>query len=130
MPGTKADYVQSDLGATETTETDLGDITLSGKSAGHIIGVWGCVAKEEATLKEGTLAFFRLASDDVDISPAKFPAVVGGGGTTSTSDSVQMMPMIIPVDIQASPLAKIGCYMVLTIAQAATTVGAVGLIYE
>lgn len=129
MP-TRADYISADLGSTETTETDLGDITLSGKSSGHIIGVWGLVAKEEATLKEGTIAFFRLASDDVDISPAKFPAVVGGGGTTSTADSVQMMPFIIPVDIRASALAKIGCYMVLTMDQTATCRGAVGLIYE
>lgn len=130
MPGTKADYISADLGSTETDETDLGDITLSAKSNGRIIGVWGSVAKEEATLKEGTLAFFRLASDDVDISPAKFPAVVGGGGTTSTADSVSSMPQIIPVDIKAAPKAVIQCYMVLTIAQTATTRGAVGLIYE
>lgn len=127
---TKADYVSADLGATETDETDLGDITISAKSQGRIVGVWGTVAKEEATLKEGTLGFFRLASDDVDISPAKFPAVIGGGGTTSTADAVQMMPFIIPVDIPAAPKAVIQCYMVLTIAQSATCRGAVGLIYE
>ena len=127
---TQADYVDNDLGATETTETDLGDIRISGKSSGRIVGVWGMVAKEEATLKEGTLAFFRLASKDVDIAPAKFPAVVGGGGTTSTADSVQMVPHIIPVNIAARPNAVIECYMVLTIAQTATCRAAVGLIYE
>jgi len=126
---TQGDYIDADLGATETTETDLGDITVPSAGVSKIIGVWGICAKEEATLKEGTLAFFRLDFKTVS-GTFKFPAVVGGGGTTSTADAVQMMPHIIPVDIPVPANETIGCYMVLSIAQSATCRGAVGVIFE
>lgn len=128
MP-TQGDYIDADLGSTETTETDLGDIVVPSAGVSRIVGIWGICAKEEATLKEGTLAFFRLAFKSVP-GVYKFPAVVGGGGTTSTADAVQMMPNIIPVDIPVPPNETISCYMVLSIAQTATCRGAVGVIFE
>jgi len=113
------------LGATETTETDLGDITIP-VNGGTVIGVWGIVSNATPTAAEGYQGFFRLASADVDIAPAKFPLSLVGG----VADSFDFTPVIIPVNIPVRGKATIECYAVLSLAQTGACVGAVGLIWE
>jgi len=124
MP-THADYVTLALGATETTETDLGDITIP-VTGGTIIGVWGICANATTTAAEGNQGFFRLASNDINIAPARFPVSLVSG----VADSYSFNPMIIPVNIPVAGKATIECYMVLSLAQTGACTGAVGLIWE
>lgn len=129
MP-TKGDYVEKALDSTETNETNLGTITISAKGR-RIIGVYGIAIIETATADEGTAAVFRLASEDVDISPCKFPAQVIYGPAGTLADSGHTFtPKIIPVDIPVGGKARIVCYMKLTKAQTGSCRGLVGVIYE
>jgi len=128
--GTKGDYVENSLESTETTEKELGTITISQKG-GRIIGVYGIATIETATAGEGTAAIFRLSSDDIDISPAKFPAqVIYGPAGTLADNAHEFTPKIIPVNIPVKGKAEIKCHMKLTKAQTGDCRGLVGIIYE
>lgn len=129
MP-TGGDYVESDLGSTETTETSLGTITLPA-TAKRIIGVWG-VCQANSTTDEIAISYFRLASDDVPLEPAKFPGQMAWSntGTVAGGGFYDGGPRIIPVDLPATASAKIRCYMTLSAALTDGAHGAVGVIFQ
>jgi len=127
---THGDYVEDSLNSTETTETELGTITLSQK-ASRIIGIYGIATIETATAGEGTAAIFRLSSEDVDLAPCKFPAqVIYGPAGTLADNAHEFTPKIIPVNIPVRGQTRIKCYMKLTKAQTGDCRGLVGIIYE
>jgi len=126
---TQGDFVALDLGSTETTETTLGTITVPSAGISRIVGVYGSCSLGEATLKEGALAHFRLAFKTVP-GVYKFPALLCGGGTTSTGNSIYGDFHIIPVNINVPANETITCYMTLTLAQSGTAHGLVGVIFE
>lgn len=127
---TQGDFVSKDLGATETTETSLGDITIPSAGVTRIIGVYANIAIETATAGEGTQGHFRLAFKTVS-GTFKFPAdiIFGPAGTLADSGH-SYKPTIIPVDIPVPPNETISCYATLEVAQTGTCHALVGVIYE
>lgn len=127
---TKGDFVENALGATETTETELGTITVPA-GVQRITGIYGDIIIETTTLAEGTVGYFRLDSEDLSLAPAKFPAAIqqGAAGTLVAIGPTQT-PHIIPVNIPVSPTSRIKCYAALELAQTGTCRGRVGVIYE
>lgn len=129
MP-TQGDLVENDLGSTETTETDLGDITVPNTGVSRIVGIYGLACIETSTAGETTVGQFRLDFGTV-AGKFKFPAqVTYGAAGTLASNADQASPKIIPVDIPVPPSEVIGCYMTLNQAQTGNCHGQVGVIYE
>ena len=127
---TKGDYVEGALDSTETTEKNLGTLTVP-QTASRIVGIYGVATIETATAGEGTAALFRFDSPDLSLAPAKFPAQVIYGPAGTLADSGQTFtPQIIPVNIPVRGSAKIDCYMKLTKAQTGDCRGLIGVIYE
>lgn len=126
---THADYIDADLGSTETTETDLGDITLP-VTGGTIVAVWG-ICHINQTTDETTTGFFRIDSTDVSIQPLKFPVQIVQGGTgTVAGGGYAFTPQLIPVNIQIPGKAILNCYMTLTDAQSDGAHGSIGVVWE
>lgn len=127
---THGDFVDKDLGATETTETNIGTITMSAK-ARRIVGIWGVVVVQTNTAGEGTHGQFRMESPDIDLAPSKFPCdmIMGSAGTVAGGAS-HHMTRIIPVDIPVSGLSKIDFHVATDLAQTGTCHATCGVIYE
>ena len=130
MGKTQGDFVDNALGSTETTETNLGDITIPAGPSKKIVGLWGIATIQTATAAEGTTAYFKLAFKRLG-GVFKFPAQVfqGPAGTLANLGPAQS-PRIIPVDIDVEPNETITPYMALALAQTGSCRGQVGIIYE
>jgi len=124
MP-TQLKYVSADLGSTETTETDLGDIEVP-IGAGRITGICACCGLETGTSGDGCLGIATLKFtgaqelDGIPVNLSSMEDVTTGAAT----------PRFQPVNISVPPLRQIGCYMKLTIAQGGTARGQVHLRFE
>lgn len=126
----KGDFVTKALGSTETEETNLGTLTVP-QGVSRIVGVYGVAVIETATAGEGAAGTFRLDSEDISLSPAKFPAqVVYGPAGTLADNASAFEPKIIPVNIPVTGGARINAYMKLTKAQTGSCHGLVGVLYE
>jgi len=127
---TQSDFIEEALGATETTETDLGDIDVPSKGVSRIVGLYGVATIQTATAAEGTDGYYRLAFKSVP-GVYRFPATIyqGAAGTLATQGAAHQ-PQIIPVNIPVPPNETISCYMALALAQTGTCRGRVGLIFE
>ncbi len=129
MP-TQGDFKQGDLGATETTETDLGDITIPASGISRIIGVYGQVMIETGTAGEGSLGEFRLSFSTV-AGTFKFPAQVFNGPAGTLADQgAGFDPKIIPVNISVPSNEVVGCFARLNQVQTGDVHGMVGVIME
>ncbi len=125
----QADYVELALGATETTETSLGSITIPNTGVSHIVGVYGVDHGVETTAEECS-AFFRLQFKTVP-GVFKFPAqVFNAGAGTLAAPASTFDPKIIPVDIPVPPNESVTCYMAQFVASTGARRGTVGLIME
>ena len=117
-------HISTALGATETTETDLGDITVP-SGAGRITGICGAVVLQTGTATEGTLAHVRLSySGSGEITGVPCAIVVSeelGGSYT---------PKFTPVNLPVVPLTKIHCYATATLDQTGTAHALVSLRFE
>lgn len=126
---TQADQVELALGATETTETNLGTITIPSAGVRRIVGVYGIDHGVETTAEEAS-AYFRLAFKTV-AGVFKFPAqVFNAGAGTLVGPASQHTPKIIPVDIPVPPNETITCYMAQYVASTGARRGTVGVIME
>ncbi len=127
---TQADFVELALGTTETTETNLGTITIPTQGIRRIVGVYGIATLQAQTTAEGVCGFFRLAFKSL-AGVYRFPAQIlaGPAGTLATGGSMWRLS-IIPVDIPVPANETVTAYMALNIATASTCRGMVGLIME
>lgn len=112
------------LDATETTETDIGDIVVP-QGASRITGICAACALETGTAGDGTLGHARLSfsgSGELTGIPTAIVCMeeLGGGYTAKFVD----------VDIAVKEFATIACYMTLTIAQGGACYGQVCLRFE
>lgn len=127
---TQADYKDSALGATETTETNLGEITIPTQGVTRIVGIYGIATLQTTTAAEGTAGSFRLGFSTV-AGIFKFPTTIfqGAAGTLASIGQAQA-PQIIPVDIPVPANETVTVYMTLNLTQTGTCRGMVGLIME
>lgn len=127
----KAKAINLALGATETTYTDLGDITVPG-GVSKIVGIQAIAVIETGTAGEGAIGMVRLTSENVDaLNPFEFlcPAFHGPAGTLA-DQGIQANVPILPVDIDVKEKDVIMVEMKLTIAQTGACEGAVGFLFE
>lgn len=127
--GTMYKYVSTALGATETTETSLGNIQVP-SLATRITGISFVVSIDELTLKEGTAGHGRLnfsGAQDVE----GIPTAVVGFGTTSVSMGA-FVPVFTPCNIDVSSIqnGNIACFATLTKAQSGNCICTVSLRFE
>ena len=126
---TQADYVELALGATETTETNLGNITVPSAGVRRIVGVYG-VLQEITTTAEQGVGYFRLAFKTV-AGVFKFPATTfHAPAGTLASPGWTYEPKIIPVNIEVPANETITCYMATFVAATGACRGMVGVIFE
>jgi len=123
--GTQFKYVSLDLGATETTYTDLGDITVP-IGASRITGICMCAATETGTTAEGYLAIGKLeyigapALDGIPVNLSSMEDVTTGAAT----------PRFFPVNIPVPTQRVINPYIKTTLAQTGTVRGQCHLRFE
>jgi len=125
MP-TQLKFISADLGATETTETDLGDITVP-IGASRITGICACCALETGSSGDGCLGIATLkytGAGELAGIPVNLSSMEDLGQPGGTS------PRFLPVNIPVPVNRAIGCYMVLTVAQGGTARGQVHLRFE
>ncbi len=126
---TQGDYVELALGATETTETTLGTVTIPSAGVRRIVGIYG-VLQEITTTAEQGVGYFRLAFKTVAGS-FKFPcSTFHAPAGTLASPGWTYEPKIIPVDIPVPPNETITCYMATFVAATGACRGMVGFIFE
>lgn len=122
---TQMKQVNLSLGATETTETDLGDIKVP-PNASRITGVCAACALETGTAAEGCLGRARIdfsGCEELDGIPADVVCIIDVG-------QVPYVPEFIPVNIAVVAGSLIACYMTLTLAQTGNCHGQVALRFE
>lgn len=126
---TQADYVELALGATETTETKLGTITVPASGISRIVGVYGIIHGVQTTGEENT-GYFRLQFGTVP-GVFKFPASVflAGAGTLA-GGTAMFEPKVIPVNITVPAKETIDAYVATFVAATGATRGMVGVIME
>lgn len=126
---TQGDFVELALGATETTETDLGDIAVPSAGVSRIVGVYGCLEEITTTAEQG-VGYFRLAFKTISGS-FRFPAsAFHAPAGTLASPGWMYEPKIIPVNIPVPPNETISCYMASFVAATGACRGMVGVIFE
>lgn len=122
--GTQFGYIETALGATETTETDLGDITVP-VGASRITGICAACAIATGTAGDGCVGRSRISfagSGEIDGVPTAIAVMEELGGA--------YVAKFTPVNIPCTALQKIHCYMTLSIAQAGACTGLICLRFE
>jgi len=117
-------HKQTDLGATETTETDLGEITVP-EGARVITGICGAIALQTGTAADGAAAWLRMSyakSGDIDGVPLAITCMEELGGA--------YMPVFTPVNLPVTPLSKIKLFATMTLAQGGTCTALICLRFE
>lgn len=121
---TQFGHISTALGATETTETDLGEITVP-SGARVITGISAAVVLQTGTATEGTLGHARLSyskSGTIEGVPTAIVVSEELGGSYT--------PEFTPVNLPVVPLTKIKCYATLTLAQTGTAHALICLRFE
>lgn len=117
-------HKQTDLGATETTETDLGEITVPTKAT-RITGICGAIALQTGTAADGAAAWLRMSysgSGDLDGIPMAVTCMEELGGA--------YVPAFTPVNLPVTPLSKIKIFATMTLAQGGVCTALVCLRFE
>jgi len=113
------------LGATETTYTDIGDITIP-KGVSRIVGIFAACALETGTATEGAIAVAKLewtGGPKLDGIPCAVTSCIDVG-------QIPLVPEYIPVNIPVDFNDKIACYVKTTLDQTGACHGAVFLKLE
>lgn len=129
MSNTQADFVELALGATETTETTLGTITIPTAGVKRIVGIYG-IAECITTTGESICGFFRLAFKTIP-GVFRFPVTVfSAPAGTLTSPAVALSGQIIPVSIDVPQNESVTITMALNVVATGACRGMVGLLFE
>lgn len=127
--GTQGDFVESALGSTETTETNMGTITVPPTGVSRIVGIYGILEEITTTAEQG-VGYVRLAFKTVAGS-FKFPcSTYHAPAGTLASPGFRYEPKIIGVNIPVPPNEQITPYMAAFVAATGACRGMVGLIFE
>lgn len=122
--GTQFGHISTALGATESTETDLGDITVP-SGASRITGISAAIVLQTGTATEGTLAHARLSySGSGNIQGIPCAVVVSeelGGSYT---------PKFTPCNLPVTALTKVSVFATATLDQTGTAHALVCLRFE
>jgi hypothetical protein len=122
----QADQVYLALNATETTETLIGTITVP-TNCSRISGAYGLLMQPLATSGESVSGFFRLAASSFS-GKFKFPVTPIAGA--AAAGVIQQPPQIIPLDLPATPLDVVSCYMTANKVLTGTGEGVIGLFFQ
>lgn len=115
----QSDLVMLALGATETTETNLGTINIPSAGVSKIVGVYGINFGVQTT-GESAQGYFRLAFKTV-AGTFKFPTQTAEDGAgTLAGGGYTVDPKIIPVDIPVPPNETVTVYAAQHIASTGT----------
>lgn len=126
---TQADFVEGALGATETTETTLGTISIPTAGIKHIVGVYG-ICEAITTTAESLCGYFKLTFKTVS-GVYKFPCQVFASALgTVAANHVELSPKIIPVDITIPANESVSGIMALNSVATGACRGMVGIIME
>lgn len=126
---TQADFTEAALGSTETTETNLGTLTIPSAGVSRIVGVYGILEEITTTAEQG-VGYFRLSFKTVAGS-FKFPcATFQAPAGTLASPGFSYEPKIIPVNIPVPANETITAYMATFVAATGACRGMVGIIME
>jgi hypothetical protein len=126
---TQADFVELALGATETTETTLGTISIPVTGVKHIVGIYG-ITSVITTTGESAYGYFRLAFKTVP-GVFRFPTTIfSNPAGTLASPLATGSPQIIPVDILVPANESVTCIMALHAVATGACRGMIGLIFE
>lgn len=121
---TQFGFISTAFGATETTETDLGDITVP-SGASKITGISAAAVAQTGTAAEGFLAHARLSySGAGNITGIPMAVIVSeelGGSYT---------PQFTPCNLPVTALTKVSVFATATLAQTGTVHGLVCLRFE
>ena len=123
MP-TQFGYISTALGATETTETSLGNIKVP-PHASMITGVSAAVVLQTGTAAEGCLGHCRL-------SYAKAGELKGIPTAIVVSEELggSYTPAFTPIRVNVEALTDIACFATLTLAQTGTAHCVIHLRFE
>jgi hypothetical protein len=116
VPMKQSDYVRAVV--TAATDTTVGTITLA-ESAKRITGIYGSILNDGVLVAgEECLGFFRLASDDIDLTPMQVPCshAFGAGLGAVANQPGLIRTDYIPVDIPVIGGARINVFVDLNTA--------------
>lgn len=122
--GTQFGRIGLALGATETTETDIGDITVP-TGASRITGICFAVALETGSAADGCVGWGHLefsGAGDLDGIPAAIVCMEELGGAYT--------PKMIDCSIEVKENQKVACGATLSVAQAGACYGLCCLRFE
>jgi hypothetical protein len=124
----QSDIVYLALGATETTETSLGTITVPNTGVSRIVGIY---AKDTgvATIDEHVDAYIRLQFKTVP-GVFKFPAQTSEDLHTAVGPTGTSEPKYIPVDIPVPPNEAVQIYMAQFALSTGARFGICGLLFQ
>ncbi len=132
VPGanpTQGDFVELALGATETTETKLGTITMPSGGHKRIVGIYGII-EGVTTTAEQLVGYFRLGIGTLS-GRFKFPAQsFQAPAGTLASPGFEFSPKIIPVNIVVPANETIEAYAATFVAATGACRAMVGIIWE
>lgn len=129
MAYTQGDFVELALGATETTETLIGSITIPTAGVSRIVGIYG-VIEGITTTAEQLVGYIRITFKSLS-GTFKFPASsFQAPAGTLTSPGFQYETKIIPVNIPVNPNESISCYAATFVAATGACRAMIGFIFE
>lgn len=129
MAKTQGDFIEAALGATETTETSIGTVTIPPTGVTRIVGIYG-IAKAITTTAENVSGFFRLAFKTIP-GVFRFPVTAfNAPAGTLAGLGMAVSPQIIPVDIAVPPNETVQGFMALDAVTTGTVRGTIGFIFE
>jgi len=121
---TQFGHISTALGATETTETSLGNIKVP-SGASRVTGICAAIVLQTGTAAEGTLGHVRLSyskSGIIDGIPTAIVVSEELGGSYT--------PKFMPVNWGVVALTNIACYATLTLDQTGTAHALICLRFE
>jgi len=126
---TQGDFVELALGATETTETQIGTITVPSAGVHRIVGIYGII-QALTTTAEQSIGYLRLAFKTVP-GTFKFPCMTAQGPAGTLASPGWMNGYnIIPVNIGVNPNETITCFAATFVAATGACRAMIGLIFE
>ena len=121
---TQFGHIHTELGATETTESSLGNITVP-KGARQVTGICAAVVLETGTAAEGTVGHCRLSYSGAGELKGIPMAIV-----VSEELGGSYVPQFMPFNMSVQALTNIACFATLTLAQTGTTHALISLRFE
>ena len=125
----QSDFVESALGATETTETKVGTINIPSKGVSKIVGIVAIIHGVTTTAEEN-FGYVKLSFKTVAGSFRFGCQVHYAGAGTLVGPPADFTPKVIPVDIPVPQNETVDCYIAQFVAATGAERGYVQLLME